>query len=142
MKHLLASCLALGLSLHCPADSTPAPEDFLPPRPQLALYNSEHAFVAALLAWQRERDAVAEKIAQGELAPPPAPPPDDDWHKVNGPEDIDSALEKAAGFQQPHYRERYRFNRSTHVSFPLPALPLEQMAAQAAGPAAGEDQAR
>lgn len=142
MRRLLASCLALGLGLQCPADTRPAPEDFLPPRPQLSLYSSEHAFVAALLAWQRERDAVAEKIARGELAAPPPPPPEDDWHKINGPEDIDTALENAAGFTQPQYHERYRFNRSTHVSFPLPALPVEQMAAQAAGPASSSDQPR
>lgn len=142
MRRLLVTCLALGLGLHGSADTLPAPEDFLPPRPQLALYRSEQAFVAALLAWKREREVVAEKIARGELALPPPPPPEDDWHHISGPEDIDSALEKAAGFEQPHYRERYRFNRSTHVSFPLPALPPEQMAAQAAGPADGDSQLR
>ena len=45
------------------------------------------------------------------------------WHNVTGPEDIDQAVRNAWGYQQPEYEDPLRFDRSTHISFPLPPLP-------------------
>lgn len=53
------------------------------------------------------------------------------WHTVTGPEDLDQAVSNAWGYQQPEYEEPVRFNRSTHISFPLAPLPGESMARQA-----------
>lgn len=120
----------LCLTLIGQADSTSVrPEDYLPPRPKLSEYQDENTFVADMLAWQRARTVVVERIARGEL-PPPSPPDrqGNDWHHVTGPEDIDQAVNNARGYQQPRYREKKRFNRTTHLSFPLPPLPVEQMA--------------
>ena len=54
-----------------------------------------------------------------------------DWHIVTGPEDLDQAVSNARGYQQPAYEEPVRFDRSTHISFPLAPLPGESMARQA-----------
>lgn len=125
---LTASLLCLTLTGQADRASV-RPEDYLPPRPQLSEYQDENAFVADMLAWQRARAGVIERIERGEL-PPPAPShrQDNDWHHVTGPEDIDQAVNNARGYQQPRYREKRRFNRTTHLSFPLPPLPVEQMA--------------
>ncbi len=55
----------------------------------------------------------------------------EDWHDVNGPETLEGALRKARGYTPPDYDARYRFNRTTHLSFPLPRLEGEQMSGQA-----------
>jgi hypothetical protein len=63
------------------------------------------------------------------LPPPPAidpnredaPPP----IVINGPEDLDTAVEEAKSFIHPIYRVTRRFNRSTSQSFPL--LQLDTM---------------
>lgn len=49
------------------------------------------------------------------------------WHTVTGPENLDQAVRNAWGYQQPEYEEPLRFDRTTHISFPLPALPGSAM---------------
>ena len=100
----------------------------LPPRPHISDYEDQTAFVADVLAWEKLRD---------QLASSPAPEPElaetaHDWHHVTGPEDLDTAIMNAEGYEQPVYREQYRFNRTTHISFPLPKLDSREMAEKAA----------
>jgi hypothetical protein len=108
---------------------------WLPPRPKIENYQDREAFVADILFWQRERDELAARAARGELPPLPAGSgaehDPDDWHTITGPEDLDTAVRNATGYQQPHYPEPLRFNRTTHVSFPLESLASEDMADKA-----------
>jgi hypothetical protein len=127
--------IALSVLAMTPSAGEAAPPElaqWLSPRPQIQHYQDRDAFVADILAWRRERDMLAAMAARGEL---PSLPPGaaaehdpDDWHKVTGPEDLDTAVSKAHGYEQPHYQEPLRFNRTTHVSFPLEHLPAETMA--------------
>lgn len=103
-----------------------ASEQRLPPRPQISDYQDQSKFVADVLAWEKLRDELAN-------SPPPPPEPTDlDWHHVTGPEDLDTAIMNAEGYIQPSYKEKLRFNRTTHISFPLPKLDSQEMAEKAA----------
>jgi hypothetical protein len=105
---------------------------WLPPRPKIEHYQDRDAFVADILRWQRERDALSARAARGELPPLPADSGAEhdpaDWHTITGPEDLETAVRNAYGYEQPHYAEPLRFNRTTHISFPLESLPSEAMA--------------
>ncbi|MEE4252289.1 MAG: hypothetical protein V2I38_16995 [Alcanivoracaceae bacterium] len=108
---------------------------WLPPRPKIENYQDREAFVADILLWQRERDELSARAARGELPPLPAESgaehDPDDWHTITGPEDLDTAVRNASGYQQPNYAEPLRFNRTTHISFPLESLATEDMADKA-----------
>ncbi|EKF75925.1 hypothetical protein A11A3_00485 [Alcanivorax hongdengensis A-11-3] len=99
----------------------------LGPRPQINDYDNQDRFVTDLLAWEQHRSALKKKLARGESIAPPAPAKPHDWHHVTGPEDLDTALQNAKGYQQPHYKAKLRYNRTTHISFPLPRLPRQQL---------------
>jgi hypothetical protein len=107
---------------------------WLPARPKIENYQDRAAFVSDILAWQRERDALAARAARGELPPLPAESgaehDPDDWHTITGPEDLETAVRNASGYQQPNYVEPLRFNRTTHISFPLESLAAEDMATE------------
>ncbi len=47
---------------------------------------------------------------------------------MTGPEDLDTALQNAHGYVQPRYKEPRRYNRTTHLSFPLQPLGKQQLA--------------
>lgn len=107
----------------------------MPPRPNIADYTDQSRFVADVLAWEKLR---TERDTHPHRSPSGAKAKEHDWHHVTGPEDLDKALENAEGYQQPNYREPIRYNRTTHLSFPLKKLPPEQMAVEHAeeeGPA-------
>jgi hypothetical protein len=122
------SILILLIPLHSPAGDISA---WLPPRPKIEQYQEREAFVADILRWRKERDALMARAARGELPPLPlesgADHDPDDWHRITGPEDLETAVQKAHGYEQPHYQEPLRFNRTTHVSFPLEQLPIEAL---------------
>ena len=135
MKRSLVTALALLLPALSAAEDAGYLTGWLPPRPQMEDYQDREAFVADILRWQRERNELAARAARGELPPLPeesaAEHDPDDWHVITGPEDLDVAVQKAYGYQQPAYEEPLRFNRTTHISFPLESLPLEDMAENA-----------
>lgn len=115
----------------------------LPQRPQLEHYDSQTEFVKDVLAWERRKrqlEATGRQL-HAEKPEPAADP--DDWHHITGPENLDEALRKAYGYEQPNYRQRYRYNRTTHLSFPLERLPKQQLSRQAINgalyPAADEE---
>lgn len=105
--------------------------DALGPRPDIRDYNRQDRFVTDLLAWQGKRSQLAERLSRGEPIVPPPPPRASDWHHVTGPENLDTALRNARGYQQPNYREPTRYNRTTHLSFPLPPLPQQKLSEKA-----------
>jgi hypothetical protein len=91
-------------------------------------YKNPDAFVRELLAWKRRKmqtEGTSAKRAQN------SQPKQRDWHDITGPETLEGALQKARGYTPPDYEARYRFNRTTHLSFPLPRLEGEQMSGQA-----------
>jgi hypothetical protein len=120
--------LILLTPLYSPAGDLSA---WLPPRPKIENYQDREAFVADILLWRKQRDQLAARAARGELPPLPsdtsADHDPDDWHRITGPEDLDTAVQKAHGYEQPHYQEPLRFNRTTHISFPLEQLPMEAL---------------
>ncbi|MFN3714773.1 MAG: hypothetical protein ACK4SX_14040 [Alcanivoracaceae bacterium] len=125
---------------------------WLGPRPKIENYQDRDAFVSDILLWRKERDLLAARAQRGELPALPAgveaDHDPDDWHRITGPEDLETAVQKAHGYEQPHYQEPLRFNRTTHVSFPLEQLPMEALSTNAVdgtleeGPAQPAKQAR
>lgn len=103
-------------------------EQALGPRPEIRNYDQQDQFVTDLLAWKARRKALTEKLLEGERILPPEPEPPSNWHNVTGPEDLDTALQNAKGYQQPNYKEARRYDRTTHLSFPLPPLGKQQLA--------------
>lgn len=103
----------------------------LGPRPEIRDYTRQDRFVTDLLAWQRHKSKLEAKLARGESIAPPAPAPQPNWHHVTGPEDLDTALHNAQGYKQPNYQEPIRYDRTTHLSFPLPPLPQQQLSEKA-----------
>ena len=103
-------------------------EQALGPRPEIRNYDQQDQFVTDLLAWKARRKALTEKLLEGERILPPEPEPPSNWHNVTGPEDLDTALQNAKGYQQPNYKEARRYDRTTHLSFPLPPLGRQQLA--------------
>lgn len=97
-------------------------------RPSLDDYDDPDQFVRELLAWKRKQRRASDHSGQESKA---RPSKQDDWHIVTGPETLEGALQKARGYTPPDYEAKYRFNRTTHLSFPLPRLEGEQMSGQA-----------
>lgn len=133
---VLISVMALSLSGQAqPAQDTERQQSTLAsvlgPRPEIQHYARQDKFVTDLLAWQRHKTELEAKQARGEAIATAAPEPRPNWHHVTGPEDLDTALHNAQGYQQPHYRESIRYNRSTHLSFPLSPLPQQQLSEKA-----------
>ncbi|MCK0153528.1 hypothetical protein MWU49_07430 [Alcanivorax sp. S6407] len=103
-------------------------EQALGPRPEIRNYDRQDQFVTDLLAWKARRKELTDRLLEGEAILPPEPEKPDDWHHVTGPEDLDTALQNAEGYQQPNYKEARRYDRTTHLSFPLPPLGKQQLA--------------
>ncbi|WP_348719600.1 hypothetical protein [uncultured Alcanivorax sp.] len=103
----------------------------LGPRPDIHDYQRQDQFVTDLLAWQQRKTRLTARLARGESIAPPRPSTPNDWHHITGPEDLDTAVRNAHGYVQPNYKAPIRFNRTTHVSFPLAPLPGQQLADKA-----------
>lgn len=74
--------------------------------------------MALLLAFLPAGPAMAVSEPPPPLVDPTsefAPPP----FEIIGPEDLNDAIEKAKSIDHPDYKERLRYRRSTHISFPL-----------------------
>lgn len=109
-------------------------------RPRLQDYPSSYAFLQALETWNRAHpNGVASKSApvkqpepQQVVADPTseqAPPP----FEVTGPESLDTAVEKARDIAHPTYKEKVRYHRSTHLSFPLNSIDGQDMSQASVG---------
>ena len=109
-------------------------EQALGPRPEIRNYSKQDQFVTDLLAWKARRKELTEKLHAGQAILPPQPDQPDDWHHVTGPADLDTALQNAQGYQQPNYKEARRYDRTTHLSFPLPPLGKQQLAKERLAP--------
>lgn len=129
-KHRQIAVAALALVLCSLAQaSEPSQTTTFKPRPNIADYQDQKQFVIDVLEWEK-RQQYAATLAN------PATKMDvsnnHDWHHVTGPEDLSTAIKNADGYVQPNYKETYRFNRTTHISFPLPKLMSTEMAEEAA----------
>ncbi|MEQ3724922.1 hypothetical protein [Alcanivorax sp.] len=133
---ILISVMALALSGQAlAAQDVESPQDALAravgPRPEIRDYTRQDRFVTDLLAWQRHKSELEAKLARGESIAPPTPAPQPNWHHVTGPEDLDTALHNAQGYKQPNYQTPIRYDRTTHLSFPLAPLPQQQLSEKA-----------
>lgn len=125
---MLISVMMLALNGQAQgAQDVESPQEALGARPEIRDYTRQDRFVTDLLAWQRHKSELEAKLARGEPIAPPAPAPQPNWHHVTGPEDLDTALHNAQGYKQPNYQEPIRYDRTTHLSFPLPPLPQQQL---------------
>lgn len=144
-RSLVAMVLLWLYTSQAPASESGYLTGWLPPRPKMEDYQDRDAFVADILRWQRERDQLSARAARGELPPLPADSAAEhdpaDWHTITGPEDLETAVRNASGYQQPEYEEPLRFNRTTHISFPLEKLPAETMADKAVNGALNDSEA-
>lgn len=108
------------------ADSGQVPEE----RPTLENYDDPDRFITDVLAWEKhQRQNKTQKKQKSQKGHTSSEP--EDWHDITGPETLEGALRKARGYTPPDYKAQYRFNRTTHLSFPLPRLEGEQMSGQA-----------
>ncbi|MDI1302491.1 MAG: hypothetical protein PSX71_11335 [bacterium] len=113
-------------------------------RPRLESYPSSYEFLQALQTWNRAHPdgtvTLPRKAAEApaapslanidptsELAPPPI--------TITGPENLDSAVEKARFISHPAYKEKIRYHRSTHISFPLHSIGSPDMSQASIGDA-------
>lgn len=115
-------------------------------RPRLEDYPSSYEFLQALQAWNREHpegsvparpaaatttqaapQAAAVLDPTSELAPPPI--------EITGPENLDHAVEQAKSIEHPNYKEKIRYHRTTHLSFPLPKIDGQDMSQASVGDA-------
>lgn len=112
-------------------------------RPRLEDYPSYYQFLQALDAWKKadakapapakpveppaEPPAVADIDPTSELAPPPI--------IINGPEDLDEAVALARDIHHPDYKEKIRYRRTTHLSFPLRSIDGTDMSQASVGDA-------
>lgn len=140
MNRYLVSILSIGILALSEVALALDVEHWIGPRPRIEDYQNREAFVTDVLAWQKDRDAVIALARQGALPKISEESAADshDWHTVTGPEDLNTAVMNASGYQQPVYKERRRFNRTTHISFPLPQLPLESLSASAVNDSLGK----
>ncbi len=109
-------------------------------RPRLERYASYDAFLKAMVAWESRQGSITAPAASipasapvadstpstrpiplpegvdpaSETAPPPL--------AITGPEDLEVAVELAKDISHPDYKAPIRYNRSTHISFPLPSI--------------------
>lgn len=119
-------------------------------RPRLQNYPSYYQFLKAMEAWNQAHAEAQNSPAPSlsEPTPPPtieipapvanidptsefAPPP----FIVHGPEDLDVAVELARHIEHPDYKEKVRYNRSTHISFPLESIDGNDMSTASVGDA-------
>lgn len=133
---MLIGVMTLALSGQAPAaQGVESQQDALArtlgPRPEIRDYVRQDTFVTDLLAWQRHKSELEAKLARGESIAPPTPAPQPNWHHVTGPEDLDTALHNAQGYKQPNYQAPIRYDRTTHLSFPLAPLPQQQLSEKA-----------
>ncbi|HQV41797.1 MAG: hypothetical protein IT466_00850 [Moraxellaceae bacterium] len=108
-------------------------------RPRLEQFSSYDEFMKALIAWEvrpapepkapmrPSASTHASKAPSTQPIPVPdgvdptsesAPPP----LAITGPEDLDVAVNLAKDISHPDYKARIRYNRTTHLSFPLQAI--------------------
>lgn len=133
---------ALVLTLTCLSGSAlaAAAEE----RPRLESYPSSYEFLQALQTWNRTHsdDTVTNsgKTPESSVTPVPAnidptselaPPP----IAITGPENLDHAVEQARFITHPAYKEKVRYHRSTHISFPLHSIESPDMSQASIGDA-------
>lgn len=132
---ILSRCgLAIGMLLAC---TSLAVADDAVSRPRLEGYSSYGEFLQAMRVWRLQVQGAAQAavtvtipgkgltslqelpedspemnaLLLDEHSPPPL--------VVNGPEDLDQAVEQASHFIHPAYTAARRYHRSTYQSFPL-----------------------
>lgn len=98
-------------------------------RPNIADYQDQKQFVIDVLAWEKR---LRSSTAANTSAIEQNGADNHDWHRITGPENLSTAIQNADGYVQPNYKKTYRFNRTTHISFPLPKLMSTEMAEEAA----------
>lgn len=105
-------------------------------RPRLQDYPSSYEYIQAMLAWNKAHPDGTTSTSQDIPPPAPvasaqvldptseqAPPP----FEITGPESLDVAVEKAREIEHPAYKEKVRYHRSTHLSFPLHSIDGQDM---------------
>lgn len=129
MRYLTLPVLTLLISLSAWADPDPSSQSSRIPeeRPRMENYADPERFVADVLAWEKQQKKANKPTRQHSSGPYA----EGNWHQVTGPEKLDEALRNAYGYTQPNYQEKYRFNRTTHLSFPLERLESGQLSGQA-----------
>lgn len=106
-------------------------------RPRLEQYTSYEEFLRAKVAWESRPPAALSKpeapapVAAGSPTTRPIPVPEgiDPTSEtappplaITGPEDLDVAVELAKDIKHPDYTDPIRYNRTTHLSFPLHSI--------------------
>lgn len=127
---MVIAALAFGSApLHASADKA---------RPRLEQYASYNEFLRAMVAWESRPAATREKpetpvpvAADAQLTTRPIPVPEgiDPTSEtappplaITGPEDLDVAVKLAKDIKHPNYTNPIRYNRTTHISFPLHSI--------------------
>jgi hypothetical protein len=117
--HLIALAASLLVASVQADDATPRPTRVFEEKPRIEDYQDYSAFLVDIMEYRRQQALAAQ--APREPAPEPAPLWADPY-RINGPETLDQALERARFLAHPAYDEPYRYNRTTSQSFPLPQM--------------------
>ncbi|MFN3586576.1 MAG: hypothetical protein ACK4UT_03645 [Moraxellaceae bacterium] len=132
---ILLACTALSLGFN-PVLAAAEPEK----RPRLEEYPSTTAWLQALQAYDRRREPALATATPAKETPATsplplplpegmdpaseaAPPP----LLITGPEDLERAVELARDIHHPEYEQPIRYNRTTHLSFPLRTIESQDM---------------
>lgn len=137
---LASTALSLGFN---PVLAAAEPEK----RPRLEDYPNAMAWLQALQAHDRRQQTARQPRPTPVAAPPQAsplpvpvpegvdpasetaPPP----LLVTGPEDLERAVELARDIHHPDYVQPIRYNRTTHLSFPLDSIESQDMSQTSVG---------
>lgn len=111
-------------------------------RPRLEQFASYDDFLKAMVTWEARNQQPSPAAPALATAPPAAPAPAQPSTRpipvpdgidptsetappplaITGPEDLEVAVELAKDITHPDYKAPIRYNRSTHISFPLPTI--------------------
>ncbi len=125
------------------ADSlTPRPQQVFSEKPRIEDYADYSTFLVDIMEYRRQKQ---ERAAQQSALPRTGPADDTTLanvtgqsaavadlglYRIDGPESLEEALNRASKLPHPVYDEPERFGRTTAASFPMPPMEGEDMAAR------------
>lgn len=140
---LVGVLLGAGCLPVCVADDlTPRPQQVFSEKPRIEDYADYNTFLVDIMEYRRQKQ---ERMAKRPAGPQAGPADDTTLANVTGqsaaatdlglyridrPESLEEALNRASKLPHPVYDEPERFGRTTAASFPMPPMEGEDMAAR------------
>lgn len=126
---MLAVVGMAGGAVRAADDTIPRPQQIFTEKPRIEDYSDYNAFLVDIMEFRRQKQereeaARAQQAAREatSAAGAAATSVDQSLYRIEGPETLDSALERARQLPHPVYEEQERYGRTTAQSFPIPTL--------------------